>query len=312
MNSSKAFSPPKIQRHVSAPRFTQISQLEQLTFTLKLSIDKSKHILERQTSQTTPAIDVLEKDNKIMKSELKQLSTCLTKMLEMRASEKIKEKMPPIQLNASKVKSTDLEVSTCRYKADTTKEEKLCEEFKNLRDRISIVSNSEYLFNLKQKLQELAGSIKQLTKNKKEIEVRPSSRGMSKLLELKAHQKELIETKNEYLKVSQKYQHLTEKPTEYITKNSQIHNDKYKSLVEDCYALDIDPNYNKPHGPTPELQAKYDECKLERDRMLASIKNIESKIKRISIDSESTYKQLEAQRNTLQGALNERELYKCN
>jgi hypothetical protein len=307
MNSSKAFSPPKIQRHVSAPRFNQISSLEQLTFTLKLSIEKSKHVLERQQSITTLAQDVLEKDNTIMKSELKHLSQCLTKMLEMRTEEKIKEIIPPIYLNTSKIKNNDLEISTCRYKADTTKEEKLCEEFKCLRERISVVSNSEYLFNLKQKLQELSGSIKQLSKNKKEIEVRPSSRGMSKLLELKAHQKELIETKNDYLRVSQKYQNLTQKPTEYITKNSQLHNDKYKSLVEDCYALDIDPNFNKAHGPSPEVQANYDQCKLERDRIIASIKNLESKIKRISINSESAFKQLEMQRNMLQSTLNERE-----
>jgi len=304
MISSKMVSPLKFQRHISVPKFSASSMVDQITFALNVSVERNKKIISKEHSIDTSLeggqiTANLEKHNKLLKSELKYLNTYLDKLLDIKA-ENVHNEKPEIKIRTSRLRNKN----TADTVHSENREERLAVEYNVLKERIGMLSNTDYLFNLKQKLIEVDSNTKKLAKHKKNIEVKPITEENT-ILQLKKLQKELFEVKNDYLRVDEKCESLREKPTEFIDKSSKEWKEKYKSLIEDCYSLDINPNLASylPKPPS-EKQIQLEKYKVYIERSGANIKNIKSKIKRIELESESALRKYTEDIDKLQIELN--------
>ena len=233
------------------PAMTQIEEnIEHAKHRIEL-VNKRRQKLEQCEDEDDKLI-LLSDESKILKNELKTLNNSLNLFLEemriIKLRQKSKKNIDPGEAEEHKriLKQKEIE----NYDKMTRN---LVKEYNKLSKRLDLVSNPQYIFDLREKVEEMKTYVKSLKNDKKQMEKHQANRDkklnymMNKggeighLKKINNAQNELAVTKTQLLKLNQRFEKMndTKKSNqEYIAELTQKL-DKLQASAEK-YNIDVD------------------------------------------------------------------------
>lgn len=256
-------------------------QIEESITTARQRVELAQKKRERieKTEDDDQKMVLLSEESKILRGELKNLNNSLNLFLEemqimkIKASAKNKKAMDPGEYEEHKRVLKEREIEN--YDKMTTN---LVKEYNKLSKRLDWVSNPQYVFDLREKVDEMKNYVKSLKDDKKKMEKNQANRDkklnymmnqggeIGHLKNINNTHNELTVTRNQLIKLEKRFEKMN------VTK--QANQDQIQSLTDKLNKLQ---ELAEKHNIDVDKVAQEVQIKQSNDDFLKSKKELEDK-----------------------------------